>query len=149
MKVILRENVENLGRVGDLVRVSDGYARNYLLPRNLVVMADEENVKAMEHHQRALSKKRLREQGSAQDIAKRLENFTCTISRRAGEGDRLFGSVTANDVAQVLQQEGIKVEKRQIVLDEPIKQLGEFNVSIKLHPEITSSLKVSIIAATS
>src|SRR3954467_12338448 len=98
MLVILRENVENLGSTGDVVKVSDGYARNYLLPRSLVVAADENNVASIEHHKRMLEKKRLAQRANSQELAKKLEEFSCTISRKVGEQDKLFGSVSSSDV---------------------------------------------------
>src|SRR5581483_9858446 len=106
MQVILRENVENLGRIGDLVKVSEGYARNFLLPRRLVVVADETNIASIEHHKRALEKKRLAQRSSSEELAKKLAEFSCTISRKVGEHDRLFGSVSSTDIASALKQAG-------------------------------------------
>src|ERR1700733_8178123 len=102
MLVILRENVENLGRIGDVVKVSDGYARNFLLPQNLVVAADEGNVAQIEHHKRSLEKRRLAEKSASEELAKKLGEFSCTITRKVGENDRLFGSVTVGDIADAL-----------------------------------------------
>lgn len=145
MLVILRENVENLGRIGDVVKVSDGYARNFLLPRNLVAEADEKNLAAIEHHKRMLEKKRLAQVATAKELAQKLESFSCTISRKVGENDKLFGSVTTVDIADALKKAGHKVEKRTIVLDAPIKALGVHTVSIKLEPEVTAALKVWVV----
>src|SRR6476661_4955634 len=102
MLVILRENVENLGRTGEVVKVSDGYARNFLLPRKLVVSADEKNIAAIQHHQKQLEKKRLAQRATAQELAKKLEEFSCTIARKVGEHDKLFGSVSTTDIALTL-----------------------------------------------
>jgi len=104
MLVILRENVENLGRTGDVVKVTDGYARNFLLPRNLVVAADEKNIATIEHHKRLLEKKRLAQKAGALELAKKLEEFSCTISRKVGEHDKLFGSVSTTDIADALKK---------------------------------------------
>jgi large subunit ribosomal protein L9 len=145
MKVILKENVENLGKTGDLVKVSDGYARNFLLPRNLVIVADENNVAAMEHHKKSLAKKRDRERTEAQDVAKKLEQFSCTIARKVGENEKLFGSVTNADIAEVLNKAGYKVDRKQIHLVEPIKQLGVVTVPVKLSTDVTAQVKVWVV----
>jgi large subunit ribosomal protein L9 len=145
MLVILRENVENLGRTGDVVKVSDGYARNYLLPRSLVVSADEKNVAAIEHHKRMLEKKRQEQKASAQGLAKKLEEFSCTIVRKVGENDRLFGSVSASDIADAMKKAGYPVEKRSIQMDNAIKALGVHTVTVKLEPEVAASVKVWVV----
>lgn len=145
MKVILRQNIENLGKTGDVVKVSDGYARNYLLPRKMVVIADETNTAAMEHHKRELSRKAEREKKDAQEVAKKLEQFSCTLARKVGENEKLFGSVTNADIADALSKGGFSVERRQIQLNEPIKQLGVFTVPVKLAGEVTAQVKVWVV----
>ncbi len=145
MLVILRENVENLGRIGEVVKVTDGYARNFLLPRNLVVAADEKNMAVIEHHKRALEKKRIAQMASAQEVANKLEAFSCTIARKVGESDKLFGSVTNVDIADALKKAGFKVDKRTIVLNSPIRALGVHSVSVKLEPEVSATLKVWVV----
>ena len=145
MKVILRENVENLGKTGDVVKVSDGYARNYLLPRKLVIMADETSVASIEHHKKALAAKAEKEKGEAQDVAKKLEQFSCTIARKVGENEKLFGSVTTGDVADALMKAGFKVEKRQVLLPEPIRQLGVVSVPLRLAIDVTATVKVWVV----
>lgn len=145
MLVILRENVENLGRIGDAVRVSDGYARNFLLPRNLVVAASEKNMAEIEHFKKGLEKKREAQTAGAKELAKKLADFSCTISRKVGEHDRLFGSVTSGDVADALKKAGFDVEKRAIILDNAIKTLGVHPVTIRLQPEVTASVKVWVV----
>lgn len=145
MLVILRENVENLGRIGDVVKVSDGYARNFLLPRNLVVAAEEGNVRSIEHHKRALEKRRLAQKEAASELAQKLGEFSCTISRKVGEGDRLFGSVTAADVAEALKAAGYTVERRLIQIEHPIKSLGVHPVTIRLEPEVSAIVKVWVV----
>jgi large subunit ribosomal protein L9 len=145
MLVILRENVENLGRIGDVVKVSDGYARNFLLPRSLVVLADEKNVAAIEHQKRLLEKKRLAQKAHAQELAKKLEDFSCTLSRKVGENDRLFGSVSTSDIADALAKAGYVVEKRAIQLEAPIKSLGVHPVTVRLEPEVAATVKVWVV----
>jgi large subunit ribosomal protein L9 len=145
MLVILRENIENLGHIGDVVKVSDGYARNYLLPNKLVATADEKNVAAIEHQKKLLEKKRLAQKSNAIDLAKKLEEYSCTISRKVGENDRIFGSVTALDISLALKNAGFTVEKRFIQVDNPIKTLGVHPVTIKLEPEVSTSLKVWVV----
>ncbi len=145
MLVILRENVENLGITGDLVKVSDGYARNFLLPRKLVLVADEKNVATIEHNKRLLEKKRVAQMADSQALAKQLEQFSCTISRKVGDQDRLFGSVSATDIAAALKTGGYVVDKRMISLDAPIKALGVHTVTLKLQPEVSAALKVWVV----
>ena len=145
MLVVLRENVENLGRIGDVVKVSDGYARNFLLPRNLVVAASEKNLAAIEHHKRTLEKKRLAQKASAMEVAKKLEEFSCTISRKVGEHDKLFGSVSSGDIADSLKKAGFTVDKRSILLESPIKALGVHPVTVRLEPEVSVALKVWVV----
>jgi large subunit ribosomal protein L9 len=146
MKVILRENIDNLGRIGDIVRVSEGYARNFLLPRKLVIVADEHNVKEMEHHRKALERRRARSMKDAQSQVAKIEGLSCTITRKAGEQDKLFGSVTSADIATALKKDGVSLDRKQIHLEEPIKQLGVFTVTVKLHPEVSAKLKVWVVA---
>src|SRR4051812_38057901 len=145
MLVILRENVENLGRIGDVVKVSDGYARNFLLPRNLVVPADENNVKALEQQKKALEKRRQISRAASEQTAQKLADFSLTISRKVGEGDKLFGSVSNADIAEALKKAGYTVDKRAIHLDAPLKTLGVHPVSVRLEPEVTASVKVWIV----
>lgn len=148
MKVILRENVEKLGKTGDIVKVSDGYARNFLLPRNLVYIADEQSVAAIEHHKKVLAKKHERETTEAREVAKKLEAFSVTIARKVGEAEKLFGSVTASDVAEALEKGGFKVDRRKIHLAEPIKQLGVVSVPVKLTADVTAQVKVWVVQET-
>lgn len=145
MLVILKENVENLGRIGDVVKVSDGYARNFLIPKKMVVPASEDNVAQVEHQKKMLDKKRSAEKLSAEDLAKKISSFTCNISRKVGEKDKLFGSVTAQDITDALKAGGIVVEKRSVHMREPIKALGVHNVEIKLLPEVVATLKVWVV----
>ena len=148
MLVILKENIENLGRIGEVVKVAGGYARNFLIPKKLVVPADEQNIAQIEHQKKLLEKKRSAERTSAEDLAKKIAAFTCNISRKTGEKDKLFGSVTTGDIAEALKAGGIEVEKRSIHIKEPIKALGVHNVDVKLLPEVTTTLKVWVIKET-
>lgn len=145
MLVILRENVDNLGRTGDVVKVSDGYARNFLLPRNLVVAADEKNIVAIEHHKRLLEKKRLAQKANAQEVAKKLEEFSCTISRKVGDSDKLFGSVSSGDIADSLKKAGFPVDKRSVSLNAAIRTLGVHPVTIKLESDVSATVKVWVV----
>lgn len=145
MLVVLKENVENLGRIGDVVKVADGYARNFLIPKKLVAPASENNLAAIEHQKKMLEKKRSAEKLSAEELAKKIAAFTCNISRKTGEKDKLFGSVSTSDIADALKAGGIEIEKRAIHMKEPIKALGVHNVEIKLLPEVTSTLKVWVV----
>jgi large subunit ribosomal protein L9 len=145
MQVILRENVANLGRVGDIVKVSDGYARNYLLPRNLVFIADEANVRAIEHHKRGLEKKRQEMKSQAQAQADKLAGVSVTIARKVGEHDKLFGSVSTGDIAEALEKAGHAVERRLIIVADPIKTLGAHTVTVRLLPDVTAAVKVMVV----
>ncbi len=145
MQVMLRENVENLGRLGDIVQVSDGYARNYLLPRKLVVVADQKNKSQMEHHKRILEKKRQAFKLEAEELAKKLSEFSCNIMRKVDGGDKLYGSVTTGDIAGALNKAGFQVDKKSIQLDVPIKSLGVHAVKIRLESDITAQMKVWVV----
>lgn len=145
MLVILRETIDKLGRTGDIVKVSDGYARNYLLPRNLVLIANEENKSALDHHKRVLEKKRLAEKGASEEVAKKLSEISCTITRKVGDKEKLFGSVGPADIAAELAKTGLKIEKRQIVLPDPIKTLGVHSVQVKLQSEVVATVKVWVV----
>lgn len=146
MKVILKENITNLGKAGDVVIVSDGYARNYLLPSKKVLLATEFNVQHLESTQKAILKKSLQGKQTLEEMAKKLSEFTCTVSKKTGKNDKLFGSVTSQDIHKVLIENGFHVERRSIELSTPIKSLGNYEVSIKLHPEVNAALKVVIKA---
>lgn len=145
MLVVLRENVENLGRIGDVVKVSEGYARNFLLPRKLVVFAEENNIKQIEAAKRSLEKRRAAQRATAEEVAKKLAEFSCNISRKVGENDKLFGSVSPMDIAEVLKAAGFKVERRMISMSQPIKALGVHTVTVRLEPEVSTPLKVWVV----
>jgi len=144
MKIILKESVENLGTVGDVVAVKDGFARNYLIPRGLAILADPRNVKAIEHQRKALEKKRLREVAKAEELAQALTGTRLVFQRKASEQDQLFGSVTHMDVEQALTGKGFSVSRKQVALDHPIKALGEFPVTLKLPGNVKAKVTVVV-----
>jgi len=144
MQVILRENVENLGRVGDIIKVTDGYARNYLIPRKLVYVADEGNVRAIEHHKKQLEKRAKEVKAAAEAQAKVLSQVVVSLARKVGEHDKLFGSVSAGDIAELLAKQGHKIERRWVQISEPIKTLGSHTVSVRLLPDVAATIKVVV-----
>src|SRR5665213_4216496 len=133
MEIILREDIDKLGARGQVVKVASGYARNFLLPKRLAVAATDSNRKIVEQERQAHLRKEAKAAGEAQDLAKLLQAVTINISRKAGENDQLFGSVTANDVADVLAAQNYAIDRRKIQLDEPIRTLGEHKVTVRLH----------------
>ncbi len=145
MLVILRENVENLGRIGDVVNVSEGFARNFLLPRKLVALADANNVKQIENQKKILEKKRIAARAVSQDLAKKISDTKVTLSRKVGENDKLFGSVSTSDIADALKAAGVSVEKRMIQLDQAIKTLGVFDVTVKFDQDVVAPVKVWVV----
>ena len=145
MQVILRQDIEHLGSRGELVTVAAGYARNFLLPKRFAVPATDSNRKIVEQERQSHLRKEAKQIGEAQDLAKLVEALTITITRKAGENDHLFGSVTASDVADALALKDYTVERRKIQLDEPIRTLGDHKVSIKLHREVTAEVTVSVV----
>src|ERR1700683_3168227 len=138
MEVILREDVDKLGTRGQLVKVASGYARNFLLPKRLAVAATESNKKIVEQERQAHLRKEAKFKTEAEDLGKLMTGVTVTISQKAGENDQLFGSVTAKDVADALEQKHFTIDRRKIQLDEPIKQLGEHKVAVRLHRDVTA-----------
>lgn len=145
MEVILRQAVENLGKPGDVVKVKNGYARNYLLPRNLAYEATPGNLKRIQQERDRLEAAENQRRGSAQEVATKLEQVSLTFSARVGEEGKLFGSVTAADIAQQLEQQGYHIEKRQIDLHEPIKALGVYRIPIRLHADVKPEIRVWVI----
>ena len=145
MEVILRHAVENLGKPGDVVKVKNGYARNYLLPHNLAYEATPGNLKRIQQERERLEAAENTRRGAAQEIATTLEQVSLTFSARVGEEGKLFGSVTAADIAQQLEQQGFHIEKRQIDLHEPIKSLGVYRVPVRLHADVKPEIRVWVI----
>lgn len=147
MKVILKENVEHLGNIGDVVKVAPGYARNYLLPKGLAIEATEKNAKALEHAKRHLEYKKNKVLEAAKQLAGKIEALSLSIAHQAGADDKLFGAVTNMELAEQLKANGLEVDRKRIVLAEPIKHLGDFTATVKIHPEVTATLKVSVTKA--
>ncbi|MGI5862974.1 MAG: 50S ribosomal protein L9 [Myxococcales bacterium] len=145
MKLILREDVANLGRSGDLVEVRDGYGRNFLLPRKLAVVANEKNIRQLEHDRRVIAAHQAKMRAAAGDIAAQLERTEIKIARKVGEQDKLYGSVTALDIADALVSRGIKIDRRAINLAEPIKSTGTYEVDVRLHSDVTGKVKVEVV----
>ena len=144
MRIILQENVEKLGTRGEVVDVSDGYARNYLLPHKLAIPANEGNLKRLGQIRASLAKKEAGDKQLAESLAAQLAAATVTLRRKAGENDQMFGSVTSADIAEALAAQGYNVDKRKIQLHEPIKLVGEYSVTVKLHHEVSTTMKVVV-----
>ncbi len=146
MKLILRQDVENLGKGGDLVEVRPGYGRNFLIPRGLAVLANPRNVRELEHQKKVAEAKAAKTKASAEALAKRLAETPLALKRKAGEQDKLFGSVTALDIAEALAARGLQIDRRSIALAEPIKTIGDFEVPVRLHREVAGVVKVKVEA---
>ncbi len=144
MEVILREDVDKLGRRGDVVKVAEGYGRNFLLPRGLAMAVTDNNKAMIDREKKAHQARQARERVEFEGLAQRLDGLRMVAPRRVGEQDLLFGSVTAGDVAEWLKGKGIEIDKRKVQLEEPIKRLGDYEVRIRLHPEVTATLKVLV-----
>ena len=145
MEVILREHVDNLGRRGEIVKVAAGYARNFLLPRRLALLVTEGNKRHVERERKIMETREAEEKGQAEAMAARLGLIEISIARRVGETDQLYGSVTAADVAEYLKTKGFEVDRRKLILPEPIKTLGDHKVPLKLHREVTVPLTVKVV----
>ncbi|MGZ3597035.1 MAG: 50S ribosomal protein L9 [Syntrophales bacterium] len=145
MKVILKQNVDSLGKAGEAVKVADGYARNYLIPKGLAVEASNWSLKALENEKKQIMKKLETERKKAEVMIERLAGVALSLTRRVGEQDKLFGSVTTKDIEQSLQELGIEIDRKMIILEEPIKTPGEFLAKIKLQPGVTTEIKVTVI----
>jgi large subunit ribosomal protein L9 len=146
MEVILRDHVDNLGRRGDVVKVADGYARNYLLPRKLALPATPGNLKIVERQRKIADAAEAAEKAGAEALAERLSRAECVMARRVGEHETLYGSVTAADIAEELAAKGFDIDKRKIQLAEPIKHVGEFSVPVKLHRDVVAQIPVKVTA---
>lgn len=145
MQVILTQDVSNLGKAGQLVEVKPGYGRNYLIPQGLAVTASSRNMSRLEHERKVVERRVVKEVASASDVAARINGMTLQFERLVGEGDKLYGSVTAGDVAAQLEVAGIKVDHRKIKLGEPVRALGKYEVEIKLHPSVSATLKFWVV----
>ena len=145
MRVILKEDVKDLGQIGSIVDVKNGYGRNYLIPRNLAVEANPKNIKQFEHEKKIILVKAKKVKQTMEDLADQISGLTISIEAKAGEEDKLFGSVTAKDIAEAIAKQGIEIDKRKILLEEPIKRLGSHDVSVKVHHDVTASVKVEVV----
>jgi large subunit ribosomal protein L9 len=146
MQVILREDVPNLGRTGDVVKVRDGYARNFLLPRELAIEADPKNLRVFEHEKRIAMRRREAKRTESAKIKERIEAVALALAVRAGEEGKLFGSITNIDIERGLREKGIEIDRRKILLAEPIKQLGDYTIAVRVDPEVEANLKITIQA---
>jgi large subunit ribosomal protein L9 len=146
MEVILREDIEKLGARGEVVKVAAGYARNFLLPKRLAVAATASNKKIVDQERDAHLRRDAKLAGEARDLGSMLAGVTVTIKQKAGEEGQLFGSVTSKDIAEALERQNYNVDRRKIQLDDPIKQLGEYNIPVRLHKDVTAELKVHVVA---
>jgi large subunit ribosomal protein L9 len=146
MKVILRQHVQTLGKAGETIKVADGYARNFLIPKGLAAEANTRNLKTFEHERQRILQQAQKIQGQAEETAAKLGALTFTIARRIGEQEKLFGSVGVKDIEEVMTAQGFEIDKRNILLCEPIKSLGEFPVRIKLSAGVTAEIKVAVVA---
>jgi large subunit ribosomal protein L9 len=146
MEVILKEDIANLGKIGEVVRVRDGYARNYLLPRGLVLEANKKNIKTFEHHKKLVADQKQKVMRRAHAVGDELAGVALTIPMRTGEEGKLFGSVTNIQIEKALKAKGLTVDRRKIHLDEPIKTLGDYEIPIRLSADLTVSLKLSVVS---
>ena len=144
MEVILKEDVAKLGSRGDVVKVAEGYGRNFLLPRKLAIAANQGNKKVIEQMRAAAVRRSAKEKAQAEELSKQFDGVSVSFARRAGEQDQLFGSVTSGDLTEALEKKGFNIDRRKIQLHEPLKTLGEFTVPVKLHKDVTAHLKVVI-----
>lgn len=145
MKVILKQDVESVGTIGDIVEVKNGYARNYLIPQGIALEATPSNLKRIEQEKKTLELQKNREKKAAEQLANKLNNVSVTISVSVGEEDKLFGSVTSQDIVDALKEKGFEIDKRKVILDEPIKVLGIYSVPIKLHSDVEAKVKVWVV----
>jgi len=144
MKVILLGDLETLGYEGDIADAARGYARNYLIPKGLAIEASEANLKALEMRRKKILAKRTKDKEEAEGVREKLSEITVRVKAKAGEEGKLYGSVTSRDIAQQLDAQGVEVDRRKIIIDEAIRSLGEFQVPIKLHPEVVATIKVVV-----
>ncbi len=148
MKVILKSDIKGLGGMGEVVSVKDGYARNFLLPKGLVTEANPKNIRALEHEQKKIQDAARKLKAGAEALASRIASMTVTITAKAGEEEKLFGSITNKDISEALKAEGLDIDRKRILLDEPIKRLGSYTVGVKVHPDVTAQVNVSVVPET-
>ena len=145
MKLVLRQDYEPLGESGTVVNVKTGFARNFLIPKGLAMPATEKNLKRYENEKKQMYWRQEKEKRQSEDLAKTLENVSCTITVQVGEEDKMFGSVTSQNIAEALESQGYTIDKRKIILEEPIKSLGIYSVPIKLHTDVEAKVKVWVV----
>jgi large subunit ribosomal protein L9 len=145
MQIVLLEDVPTLGKAGDTVKVSDGYGRNYLIPRKKAILATDKNIKNLEHQKRQIQQQAGNRKKDADRMAEQIEKLSCTFAKTVGESGKLFGSVTSMEIENYLKENGIDVDRKKILMEEPIKSLGMFTIPIKIHPEVTANLKVWVV----
>jgi len=145
VNVILKDDVKKVGKMGDIVDVADGHARNYLIPKGLAIEANTKNIKSMGHEKRIMQGKAKKLKNSAQELASRISEMTLVIKAKAGDEEKLFGSVTTMDIAEALRSEGIEIDKKKILLDEPIIRLGSYSVNVRFHHDVSTQLTVQVI----
>lgn len=145
MQILLRQDYESLGVAGDIVKVKDGYARNFLIPKGIAFIASEGNKRRYESEQEQKNWRQARDKKDAEELSKKLENISCTITVQVGEEDKLFGSVTSQNIADSLVEQGIEIDKRKVILEEPIKALGIYSVPVKLHTDVEAAVKVWVV----
>jgi len=148
MKVILREDVEKLGKAGEVVKVADGYGRNYLIPRQLALLANVRNMKTLEHDRRAIETRAKKVRKDAETVAATLAHLSLSLPAKAGEEGKLFGAVTSRDIAEALGKAGVSVDRKAIQLAEPIKQLGDYKVKIRVAADVVPEISVSVVSET-
>jgi large subunit ribosomal protein L9 len=145
MKVILREDIEKLGKAGEVVKVADGYGRNYLIPRNLAALANVRNMKALDHNRRVIETRAKKTRKAAEEVASVLSSKSLVIAAKAGEEGKLFGAVTSRDIAEALGKEGVQVDRKSIQLADPIKQVGDYRVKVRVAADVVSEISVSVV----
>jgi large subunit ribosomal protein L9 len=146
MKIILNQNIDNLGQIGDIVKVRDGYARNYLFPRQLAARANEGNKAALEHHLRIIEKKKVKILGDAKAIANQIEKISVTVYKQVGEEEKIFGSVTTAELEELVTQQGVKISRKDIILEGDIKKVGVYSAKVKIHPDVSAKFKFWVAA---
>lgn len=146
MKVILNQDVENLGKIGQIVNVKDGYARNFLIPRDMALPADEKNKNALAHQLKAIEKRKVKLHGEAKELAAKIEKISVTVSKQVGEDEKIFGTVTTAELESLLAHEGVRVSKKDISFTDEIKKVGVYSANVKLHSDVQAKFKVWVVA---
>ncbi len=146
MKVILKADVKNIGQIGDVITVKDGFARNFLIPKGLAIEANLKNIKSLEHEKRKIEEIAKKAKAASENLLSKIAGLNLIIKAKAGEEGKLFGSITAMDISEALKKEGFEVDKRKIQLEEPIKRLGDYTVNIKIHQDVSAKLNINVIA---